>query len=219
MHPSASTGSAERSGPAISIMRSRSTAASFVALPDTNVWRDAEVLPASAVRSVSPATRSMAVTGVSSASAAIWVRIVFEPCPMSWAPLNRTYDPSGRRPIRMVDGFVSDVLPMPYHIAPMPMPRRIGLRSAAATWLWCRASSVPSTQAGRRASRQGANPALAASTWPVAVVDPARSALRSRISRRSMPSSAATSSTSASPAIAAWGTPKPRNAPEIGPFV
>ena len=50
------------SGPASASVRSwrrRSSAASRVALPDTNVWREAEVLPASGVRSVSGPTRSI----------------------------------------------------------------------------------------------------------------------------------------------------------------
>jgi hypothetical protein len=46
---------------------------------------------------------------------------------MSCAPLYSVYRPSLRSPIRMVDGFGSDVFPIPYHIAPMPTPRRTGL--------------------------------------------------------------------------------------------
>ena len=41
--------------------------------------REAEVLPASAVRSVSPVTRSRCSTGTPNASAAIWLRIVLAP--------------------------------------------------------------------------------------------------------------------------------------------
>ena len=58
-----------------------------VALPETNAWREADVFPASAVRSVSPITYSIALIGSPSASARICTRIVFEPCPMSTAPL------------------------------------------------------------------------------------------------------------------------------------
>ena len=50
--------------------------ASSAALPETKVWREAEVLPASAVRSVSPTTSANAATGRPSASAAICVRMV-----------------------------------------------------------------------------------------------------------------------------------------------
>jgi len=68
-------------------MRRSSSAASRVALPDTNVWREAEVLPASGVRSVSPATCEMASSSTPSAWAAIWASTVLEPWPMSTAPL------------------------------------------------------------------------------------------------------------------------------------
>ena len=84
----------------------------------------------------------------------------------------------------------------------------------------CAAASARSRrQCGRSASRQAARPALAASSWPLAVVSPARIALASRSSSGSWPSWSASSSISASWAIAAWGTPKPRNAPAGGLFV
>jgi hypothetical protein len=56
-------------------------------LPDTKVWREAEVLPASAVRSVSPETSWNCAAGRPSASAAIWTMMVLEPWPISSAPL------------------------------------------------------------------------------------------------------------------------------------
>jgi hypothetical protein len=61
--------------------------------------------------------------------------------------------------MRIVDGLGSDVLPMPYHIAPIPTPWRIGRVPAADA-----DSSSASRQAGRNASRHGARPALASST-------------------------------------------------------
>ena len=57
------------------------------ALPETKVWREAEVLPASSVQSVSPITWAMLAAATPSASAAIWARMVVEPWPMSTAPL------------------------------------------------------------------------------------------------------------------------------------
>jgi hypothetical protein len=56
-------------------------------MPETKVWREAEVLPASGVRSVSPETKANCAAGRPSASAAIWVMMVLEPWPMSTAPL------------------------------------------------------------------------------------------------------------------------------------
>ena len=56
-------------------------------------------------------------------------------------------------------------------------------------------------QRGRSASRQAGRPALATSSWDVAVREPARSALRARSSSGSMPSCPARSSMSASWAI------------------
>ena len=115
----------------------------------------------------------------------------------------------------MVEGLLSAVLPMPYHMQPMPTPRLSGSSRALAR----AASSSARRQRGSSASRQGARPALASSTWPVAVASPARSAFFRRIASRSMPSFSARSSISASWAIAACGTPKPRNAPAGGPLL
>ncbi len=106
---------------------------------------------------------------------------------------------------------------MPYHMAAIPTPRRT-VRVPDAAFRRT-ASARSAAQRGRSASRQAGSPALARSSWPVIVIDPARSALRSRSSSGSMPSAAASSSIAASWAIAAWGTPKPRNAPAGGPFV
>jgi hypothetical protein len=106
-----------------------------VALPDTNVWRLAEDLPASAVRSVSPLTRRIDPDGTPSASAAIWTITVEAPWPMSTAPEYSVSTASRSRPSSIVEGFVIDVLPMPYHMAPIPTPRRSGCPWDAATAL------------------------------------------------------------------------------------
>src|SRR6185369_4127903 len=92
--------------------------------PVTNVCREAEVLPQSGVTDVSAETRSKQSIGALTASAQIWVIIVFEPCPISTAPWCKAMRPFCLRPIRTVDGFESDVLPHPYHIPAIPTPRR-----------------------------------------------------------------------------------------------
>ena len=71
--------------------------ASRAALPETKVWREAEVLPASAVRSVSPTTMRNARGGRPSASAAICSSTVVEPWPMSTAPLKKRERAVARR--------------------------------------------------------------------------------------------------------------------------
>src|SRR5438270_3345912 len=96
------------------------------ALPLTNVWRDAEVLPQSGVIEVSAETRSKRSIGAPSASAQIWVMIVFEPWPISIAPWCKAILPFDFKPTRMVDGFGREVLPHPYHMPAMPTPRRTG---------------------------------------------------------------------------------------------
>ena len=94
-------------------------------MPDTKVWREAEVLPASAVRSVSPTTMRNELGGRPSASAAICSSTVDEPWPISTAPLKKVSVPSRASVMRMVDGFDSEVLPQPYHMQAMPTPRRL----------------------------------------------------------------------------------------------
>ena len=121
------------SGPALvrrRIFARSASPASCAALPDTNVWREADVLPASNVRSVSPTTSWNADTGSPSASAAIWVSTVVEPWPMSTAPFQKVSVPSRASVSRMVEGLERPVLPMPYHMQPMPTPRRV-VRGAA----------------------------------------------------------------------------------------
>ena len=88
---------------------------------------------------------------------------------------------------------------MPYHMQPMPTPRRTGPSCV----LVRTASLSARCQRGASASRQGARPALASSTWPVAVASPTRIAFFRRSSSRSMPSPSARSSSSASWAMAA----------------
>ena len=168
-----------------------------------------------AVRSVSPLTTVTLANGTPRPSAAIWASTVVEPWPMSMAPDSKTNDPSRRAPILTVEGFGSAVLPIPYQSAAMPTPRRRvpGLARAAS------ASARSSVQLGRSASRHSASPALARSSWPVAVRSPARSAFRSRSSSGSIPRRSASSSRRGSVAAAACGTPKPRNAPATGPVV
>ena len=109
----------------------RSSAASRAALPETKVWREAEVLPASAVRSVSPTTSSNFSGGSPSASAAICSSTVVEPWPISTAPLKKVSRPSRDSAMRMVEGLGSEVLPQPYHMQAMPTPRRAPRRRRA----------------------------------------------------------------------------------------
>ena len=80
------------------------------------------------------------------------------------------------------------------------------------------ASARARVQGARSAARQSPMP-TPCSTWPVAVASPSWSAFSARNSRRSRPAASARRSISASPAIAAWGTPKPRKAPETGSWV
>ncbi len=60
--------------------------ASRAALPDTKVWREAEVLPASGVMSVSAPSTVTSATGTPKACAKICTITVFDPCPISIAP-------------------------------------------------------------------------------------------------------------------------------------
>ena len=205
------------SGPALAWRRiaARSArAAACAARPETRVWREAEVLPASGVRWVSPETKRKAASGRPRASAAIWAITVAEPWPMSMAPWCSATRPSRSRPMRMVEGFGSEVLPQPYQQAARPTPRR-GPRPAALASAASRAGCPPA-----RAQRlEALGDADARSRWPVAVASPSRSAFRRRKSSGSMPAASASRSTSVSVAIAAWGTPKPRKAPATGPWV
>ena len=123
--------------------------------------------------------------------------------------------PAGDSPTFMREGFDIEVLPMPYHMQPIPTP----FRSGPPLVLKTATSSCAVRQCGLSASRHCASPAEWVSTWPVAVVSPTRSALRWRNSRRSIASRSASSSIIASWAMAAWGTPKPRKAPAGGPLV
>src|SRR5215472_5945934 len=97
----------------------------MAALPLTKVWREAEVLPQSGVRSVSGGTRSNLSSGTPRACAQICVTTVADPCPMSTAPMWIATRPFRCNPTRIVDGFARDVLPHPYHIPATPTQRRI----------------------------------------------------------------------------------------------
>ena len=194
--------------------RASTRAAASAARPETTVWREAEVLPASGVRWVSPPTKRKAASGRPRASAAIWAITVDEPWPMSMAPWCRTTAPSRARPMRIVEGFGSAVLPQPYQAAARPTPRRTTGR-----WALCAAAAARAArQRGARASRQSTRPMLA-SRWPVAVASPSRRAFLRRKSSGSRPAASARRSIRVSVAIAACGTPKPRKAPETGPWV
>jgi hypothetical protein len=195
--------------PRARILRRKSRPASIAALPETKVWREAEVLPASSVSAVSPMTSLKASGGTPSASAAICVSTVVEPWPMSTAPLKKVSVPSRESAMRIAEGFGRAVLPQPYHMQAMPTPRR--RRGAAALCAATRASAA--SQSALSASRQSGSPAEAASSWPEGVRSPFPSALRRRMAQRSMPSFSARSSIRHSWAIAACGTPKPRKAP------
>src|SRR5579883_3200046 len=105
--------------------------ARYAALPETKVWREAEVLPQSGVVSVSAEARSNRSSGAPSASAHICGMTVFEPWPISTAPWNKVRRPSGVRPSRMVDGLGSEVLPQPYHMPATPQGFEAGLEADA----------------------------------------------------------------------------------------
>jgi hypothetical protein len=66
--------------------RRSSSAARWVARPETNVCREADVLPASRVRAVSPVTSVTRPSATPSVSAQICASTVFDPWPMSTAP-------------------------------------------------------------------------------------------------------------------------------------
>src|SRR5712691_6559392 len=157
---------------------------SKVASPVTNVWRDAEVLPQSGVMEVSPERRSNRSIGAPIASAQIWVTIVFEPCPISTAPLCRAILPSGFNPTRIVEGFGREVLPQPYHMPATPTPRRSGPLALA---LKEAASARAADHLDRKASKQARTPTPSLSTWPVTVGVSSSNAFRIRNSRRSIP--------------------------------
>src|SRR3546814_1436502 len=70
----------------------------------------------------------------------------------------------------MVDGFEIEVLPRPYHMQPMPMPRRSDLRRA----LKLATSTSSFCQCGLSAAMQSARPAECSSFWLVEVRSPAR---------------------------------------------
>ena len=100
----------------------KASPASRVALPDTNVWREADVLPASGVIAVSPDLSRIASAGTPNASAMIWTITVLAPWPMSIAPWCSHTVPEASMPTFMVDGLGSEVLPQPYQQVPSPTP-------------------------------------------------------------------------------------------------
>ena len=123
--------------------------------------------------------------------------------------------PSELIPTRMVEGLDMEVFPHPYQQHPMPTPRLM-----ISEWL------LNSSEALRyschrlcRDSRHSACPTLFSRSWPEPVFCPLRRAFFRRNSRESMPVCSAKESINASWAMADWGTPKPRNAPEGGPLV
>ena len=156
------------SGPALvrrRIFARSASPASCAALPDTNVWREADVLPASKVRSVSPTTSWNAETGRPSASAAIWVSTVVEPWPMSTAPFQKVSVPSRaeRQPHggRVGEAGVADAVPHAADAdAAAPCGRRAGVERGGIGQ-----QPLPVRPAALRGTR--ASPALASSTWPV----------------------------------------------------
>ena len=143
--------------------------ASNAAFPDTNVWRDADVLPQSGVRSVSPSISDRLWTGTPNASAAICEITVLAPCPISIAPWCRTQAPSAVTPIRMVDGFGRDVLPHPYQQLATPMPLRNIDPVLAASLLNLSARANAASHSGCNAAKQSAMPTPVGKHWPVTV--------------------------------------------------
>ena len=189
--------------------------ASWVAFPETKAWREADVFPASAVKSVSPITYSNCEAGSPRASAQIWTIIVFAPWPISIAPLYKVNLPSPLMPTRIVDGFESEVFPHPYQALPQPTPRL----TVMFCWLKSAASLRQLSQRLLSDSKHSTCPTLFSSNWLVGVRSPFRNAFLIRKSSASMPTFSASSSSSASFAIAAWGVPNPRKAPEGDSFV
>ena len=146
-------------------------------MPDTNVWREADDFPASAVRSVSPLTSSTSAT----ADAERVGRDLDEHRRGTLADVDRAAEQDGAaiaraRQARSSTGWRSRCCRS--RTTSPRCRRRAGSRPAPPASLCALASSRSRRQCGRSASRQAASPALAVSTWPVAVASPARMALR-----------------------------------------
>ena len=180
---------------------SRSTAhARSTARPPSIVARDAVVSPVSSSCDVSTTTRIRSAA-IPSSSAASWRNTVWQPCPISVQEWNSVRVPSasGRSTAR------------PRSTSPLPMP------------VFLAPHAIPAYRASRYASRTASSVALiptpGPSRWPVPNRSPTSSALRHRISQRSMPACSASMSSTPSSANAAWLTPNPRIAPDGGLLV
>ena len=158
-----------------SIFARRSAPAICAARPETKVWREADDFPRvlGEIGVGDPPCRSArwAGPGRRPRSGAGWSTIP-DRCP---APRSGTGPcRSGTDSRASWEGFDIEVLPQPYHMHAIPAPRRRWRPPAEA--LKASASSRNAFQRGRSASRQATSPALASSTWPVAVrvADPQR---------------------------------------------
>ena len=159
---------------ASSRMRRRSASpASRAALPETNVWRDADVLPASGVRSVSGAVSASARDRHAERVGGD----LRDDGRGALADVGRPREqPDGavaaRSPCRRSTGWAATCCRC--RTTSPRCRRRAGAgrrrRGRAPLNASASARSAPSAARARRGTR--ASPALAASTWPVAVVEP-----------------------------------------------
>src|SRR5262249_2568661 len=121
---------------AMSSSRSRACRAAFsTALPATKVARDAKVPVQTGEESVFELSYVIHSYGTPSASATIWLWIVFEPLPMSLVPEKTSTRPSGLILIQACDGSPFWFIPVGYSIAENPRPVCLAisdLRSASA---------------------------------------------------------------------------------------
>src|SRR5208282_3764862 len=77
-------------GPRALSFSATSKEACRTALPDTKVWREAELLPASGTTSLSLRAMLTEAKDRFKVLAAIWAQTVLEPCPTSLAPIFTT---------------------------------------------------------------------------------------------------------------------------------
>ena len=198
--------------------RRRSAPARRAALPETKVWRDADVLPASAVQ-VGVAHHLLERTPAAGRPRrrTICGRIVAVPWPIS---MRAVVEEEWRRVAlqrsapRIVDGLAITVLPMPYHMQAMPAPRRSGDPLAAARVVDAARRRAPPPRRPQRVEAGAQADAAPRASGPVGVASPATSALRWRNSRRVDARARRRARRSAArPSSVDCGTPKPRNAP------
>ena len=190
------------------------------ALPDTNVWRDADALASIGCQVRVGASASTRCGGPPARRRRSARRPSRSPgrCPPRPKQPDRAVGAARRS--RRWTGWAGTVLPMPYHMHPDADPapeRRSGCRRGRVEPRASIAQRRPVRRERVETRRRGPRSPPGDGPWPSRTRRAARSAGGSRAGRCQRAS--ARSSSSASWAIAAWGTPNPRNAPDGGPFV